>query len=190
VPTDNNSEELKDIGEKFSPGEAVAVEGSPDYGIRNERIPPDKQEIFKKLCQKVGMRDMFARIEEVKKAAQRRFYWRGMMDVCWNEKNSIWEQPYNGQLRDSKDSGGDVELHYPFNIFQAFGREHISIVAEPWNVRMEPEELSPQTPKAGIASRCHAPTHRIKTEPRQVPQRKLHAWHGLTAAQRLFAMGD
>lgn len=140
APDRDTSKELPDLEEKFSPGELTAQDGQNPYGLKNERIPKDKQEIFRKLCQKVAQRDMFARIEEVKKAAERRFYWRGMMDVCWNEKNSIWEQPYNGQLRDSKDTG-DVELHYPFNIFQAFGREHISIVAEPWNVRMEAKKV-------------------------------------------------
>ena len=135
---------MSDLGEKFGPGELIASQGEkPDaelkrqYGKQLENLPEKYQNILKKLCQKIAMRDQFARIEEVKRAAERRFYWRGMFDVVWNEKDSLWMQPYGGQLfKDSKDTG-DVELSYPVNIFQAFGRGFISIVSEVPNVRME-----------------------------------------------------
>lgn len=163
MPTDNNSEELQDLAEKFAPGETTAVEGSPDYGIRNERIPEKYRTILKTLCQKVGKRDMFARIEEVKRAAERRFAWRGMFDVCYNDSKDTWQQIGSGLSSNSKDDGGDVELHYPFNIFQAFGREHITIVAEPWNVRMEPVELSDPSAQR-LATQADAMRRKIEAQ--------------------------
>lgn len=141
---------MQDLAEKFSPGELSAVEGQPleRYGKSDAEttlIPKKYQEIFKALCRKVASRDQFARIEEVKKAAEQRFYWRSMFDVCWNEQQNIWEQPSLlqgvGALNSSEADTGDVSLHYPINIYQQYGRGHITVVSEPWKIRMEAKKV-------------------------------------------------
>lgn len=150
--------------DKFAAGETSAAEGrNSDWGINRQYIPVRYQEEFKSMARKVAMRDMFARIEEVKGAAERRFAWRNMLDVVFNEGDAVWTQigaPQGPQLRHNEDAGDD-ELHYPFNIFQQFGREHISIVAEPWKIRMEATD--PSSPDAlKIAKAADAMRQRIE----------------------------
>lgn len=132
-------QDLQDIEQKFAPGEASEVEGEPDYGLNRERIPEKFQNIFKDLARKCAERDRFARIEEVRKAGMQRFYWRGDFDVCYDETNNTWAVP--GGLGPWGTAGqqdsSDVELHYPFNIYQAFGRGFISVVGQVPHVRME-----------------------------------------------------
>jgi hypothetical protein len=133
---------MPDFEQNFAPGELSAVEGHP-WGIHRQNIPENYQAIFRDLCKKVAMRDQFARIEEVKKAATSRFYWRGMFDAVWNEDQAVWTQigmPVGPGLNNPSDTGDDP-VYYPFNIYQAFGREHITIVASPWKVRMEATKI-------------------------------------------------
>lgn len=139
MPETAQDQELQDFEQKFAPGESSEVEGQPEYGLNNQKIPEKYQNIFKSLSQKCAQRDMFARIEEVRKAGMQRFYWRGDFDVCYDEQNNTWAVP--GGLGPWGMSGGqdasDVELHYPFNIYQAFGRGFISIVGQVPHVRMQ-----------------------------------------------------
>lgn len=130
---------MPEFSEKFAAGETSSVEGKPDFGTNRQLIPEKYQNHFRGMCQKVAQRDMFARIEEVRRCAERRFAWRNMLDVVFDEGSAVWTtigSPSGPTLRNNNDVGDD-ELHYPFNIFQQFGREHISIVSEPWKIRME-----------------------------------------------------
>lgn len=143
---------MQDLAQKYAPGEASAAEGFPyreQYGKNagtTKLIPEKYQNIFKELCRKASIRDQFARIEEVKKAAEQRFYWRSMFDVCWNEQESTWEQPtLTSGVAYGNNSGadsGDVSLHYPINIYQQYGRGHITVVSEPWKIRMEARKVN------------------------------------------------
>lgn len=141
---------MQDISERYAAGEMAAVEGQPleKYGksARDTQLIPKKyQSLFAELCRKVAIRDQFARIEEVKKAAEQRFYWRSMFDVCWNEQRNIWEQPsqlYGAGTNSGEADSGDISLHYPVNIYQQYGRGHITVVSEPWKIRMEATRLS------------------------------------------------
>lgn len=141
---------MEDLQARYAQGELAAVEGTPleSYGrtAQTTRLIPKKyQSLFTGLCRKVAIRDQFSRIEEVKKAAEQRFYWRSMFDVCWNEQGNTWEQPSLlagvGPLNSSQADGGDISLHYPINIYQEYGRGHISVVSEPWKVRMEARKV-------------------------------------------------
>jgi hypothetical protein len=147
----DKQQSMEDLAEKYSAGELSAVEGQPlkeSYGNNESEttlIPKKYQSIFAELCRKVAIRDQFARIEEVKKAAEQRFYWRGMFDVCWNEQENIWEQPSLmsglGPLNSQEGDAGDISLHYPINIYQQYGRGHITVVSEPWKIRMEAKKV-------------------------------------------------
>ena len=154
LSADSPAEEqgMPDLATAFAPGELAAVEGrkpfKEKYGDTPETttlIPERYQNVLKDLCRKVAQQDQFARIEEVKRAAEQRFYWRGMFDVCWNEQENIWEQPSLlggvGPLSSSEDDTGDVSLYYPINIYQSFGRGHITVVSEPWKIRMEAKKV-------------------------------------------------
>ena len=141
---------MEDLAQKFAPGEATSVEGHKPfrekYGKTPETtqlIPERYQAVIKDLCRKIAQQDQFARIEEVKRAAEQRFYWRGMFDVCWNEQQNTWEQPslLGGNTSSTEADAGDVSLHYPLNIFQSFGRGHITVVSEPWKIRMEAKKV-------------------------------------------------
>jgi hypothetical protein len=141
----DQTQALQEYGDKFAPGEATAVDGQPDekWGSKRERIPEKYQQIFRDLCGKIAMRDMFARIEESKKAAERRFAWRGMLDIVWAEDQGTWAQmgsPSGPQLKEQ--DTGDTSLHYPLNIFQAFGRGFITIVSTVPGVKMEATEVN------------------------------------------------
>lgn len=120
---DNTS--LPEVPEKFAPGELVASDGSPAYGYRNERLPKHYQDVARGMVQKIAQIDMFARIDEVKRAGEGRFYWRSMFDVYFDERNAVWDMP--GANTDDGDTG-DVALTYGFNIYQAFGRGFITQV--------------------------------------------------------------
>jgi hypothetical protein len=141
---------MADLSEKFAPGELSSVEGNKEhYGTSPETtklIPKRYQETLRRLCQKIAQQDQFARIEEVKRAAEQRFYWRSMFDVCWNENQGSWVQPsvLSGlsPLASRESDSGDVELHYPINIYQSFGRGHICVVSEPWKIRMEATKVA------------------------------------------------
>ena len=120
---------MPDIEKRFSRGELTADEGpcEPDYGPRNERIPEKYRNELKSLCQKVAHRDMFARIDEVKRAGRAGFYWRNIFDAIFDSTNGLWEWAGNGVTGDTTggDSGG---LSYDMNIYQSRGRSFIKII--------------------------------------------------------------
>ncbi len=154
-PQENSS--LPEVPKKFAPGELVASDGEPDYGFRNERLPGHYQEVARGMVQKIAQIDMFARIEEVKRAGEGRFYWRSMFDVYFDEANTIWTDPSTNEDGDT----GDVALTYGFNIYQAFGRGFITQVGIPPSVKfIAADQFSPNASR--IASSADAFRKRIE----------------------------
>lgn len=136
---------VPEVPEMFAPGEIAPSEGlKSQWGFRNERLPKHYQDVLKNMCQKIAERDLFARIDEILRAAEQRFYWRSMFDIYFNEQNYVWELPNQMPWR-TVDSG-DQRLSYAFNIYQARGRGFISQVGQVPNVRFE--AMDPNSPRA------------------------------------------
>lgn len=145
--TEKNNATLPEIPEMYNPGELTSSEGpASDYGFHNERLPKKYQDHLRRLVQTVAQIDMFARIEEVKRAAIQRFYWRSMFSIYLNQQAGTWQSfdAYNSQ------DTGDVPLEYPINIFQSYGKGFITQVGVVPSVRMEPTD--PDNPFAARIS--------------------------------------
>ena len=148
-------------GEKFAPGELVASDGEPEYGFRNERLPAHYQDVARGMVQKIAQIDLFARIEEVKRAGEGRFYWRSMFDIFFDEQNTVWNQPGSGIGGDESEDDGDIPLGYSFNVYQAFGRGFITQVGVPPAVKfIATDQFSPNANR--IASSAEAFRKRIE----------------------------
>ena len=81
--TASTDDALKDVQEKYAPGESYASESysaSTNYGKKMERIPEKYQKEWKRLAEKLMLKDLFARSEEVKRAADGGFYWRNIFN--------------------------------------------------------------------------------------------------------------
>ena len=149
--TEETNQSLPEIPEKFAPGELAPADGVRSiYGFSNEQLPTEYQNHFKHICQLIAERDMFARIEEVKRAAEQRFYWRSMFDMYFNEKNALWEMP-NDTPWGTGDSG-DIPLSYQINIYQSYGRSFISKVGIIPNVRFEAFGDNPNSLRVAAAA--------------------------------------
>jgi len=134
--SNSNSTALAEIPERFSPGELAPADGQrADSGFDSESLPEQYQNCFRTICQKIAQRDMYARIEEVKRAAMGRFYWRSMFEVYFNDNNAVWVNPTG--LDGNTSDAGDTPLSYQFNIYQSYGRAFISKVGVIPNVRFE-----------------------------------------------------
>lgn len=159
---------MPDLGEKFAQGELTASEGhGPEwlrkkYGQQLEHLPQNYQEELRQLCQKIALRDMFARIEEVKRAAEQRFYWRNMMGVCWNDNQGLWVIPGMPGYYKNENETGDIPLSYPINIYQAFGRGFIAMISEVPSVRFEATGETPD--KMRIASSADQMRKKIEAQ--------------------------
>jgi len=159
---DPESGTVPEAPEMFAPGELTAVEGTkPLYGYRNERLPKHYQDILRNLCQKIAERDLFARIDELLRAAEQRFYWRSMFDVYFNEQNYVWELPGATPFQD--EDSGDTKVSYAFNIYQAYGRGFISQVGHPPNVRFEATSTGSAN-SLRIASGANAMKRKIESQ--------------------------
>ena len=169
MPTDvkpdiANPEEsaLPEVLDKFAPGELVKSENDdqPEYGFRNEFLPVKYQAIAKSMVQQIAMIDMFARIEEVKRAGEGRFYWRGQFDATFDESAFTWEAPGVGAGGEGGDDG-DIPLTYGFNIYQAFGRGFITQVGVPPSIKfIAADQFSPEANR--IASSCDTMRKKIE----------------------------
>jgi hypothetical protein len=138
---DKDQGSMPEATKLFSPGEIAPVEGlRAKYGYRLERLPQHYQDVLKNMCQKIAERDLFARIDEILRAAEQRFYWRSMFDVYFNEQNYVWELPNQAPWREQ--DSGDTRLSYAFNIFQQYGRGFISQVGQIPNILFEATNLA------------------------------------------------
>jgi len=130
VPLDGTpvEEDFSDIASKYSPGELFGTWGQPDkdWGPRRERIPEKYQNTFRSLVTKFQLTDMFARIEEVKRAADGGFYWRNIFDAYWSDLQFTWLQ--GGGPGSTGVDNNSTGLSYPLNIYQAQGRAYMKIV--------------------------------------------------------------
>ena len=120
-----------DIIKRYAPGETSATSSAQlvkgKYGDRNQLIPKKYQDAWRNLVQKIQFHDMFARIEEVKRAADGGFYWRNIFDAYWSDLQFTWMQ--GGAPGSSGDNSfNDSSLTYPLNIYQAKGRAFMKIV--------------------------------------------------------------
>lgn len=125
------AENYDDIVEKYAPGETGATSSSQavrgQYGKKNEFIPEKYQNEWRSLITRIQNRDMFARIEEVKRAADGGFYWRNIFDAYWSDLQFTWMGGTAGNS--GLDSGSNADtITYPLNIYQAQGRAFIKIV--------------------------------------------------------------
>lgn len=160
VSTTQDNIALPEVPEMFAPGELTQAEGvlEPEFGFRNERLPKHYQDVARALVQRVAQIDMFARIDEVKRAGEGRFYWRSMFDVYFDERNAVWNMP--GGTGDQSDAG-DIPLTYGINIYQQFGRGFITQVGIPPSVKFIAADL--QNPNAmRIASAAEAMKKKIE----------------------------
>lgn len=122
----SQTDDYKDLGDKYAPGEAFGTWTQPDYGPRRERIPEKYQRTFKSMVSRFQLTDMFARIEEVKRAADGGFYWRNIFDAYWSDLQFTWLQ--GGGPGSTGVENNATGLSYPLNIYQAQGRAYMKIV--------------------------------------------------------------
>lgn len=138
-----SQESFDDILERYAPGETSATSSAQlmkgKYGSKKERIPEKYQNEWRSLIQKIQFRDMFARIEEVKRAADGGFYWRNIFDAYWSDTQFTYLQGGSP----GTDSNNDSSLTYPLNIYQAQGRAFMKIVGHKPQVHMVSSGDSP-----------------------------------------------
>ncbi len=155
--TDKSTPEqgMPDLAEKFNVGELVAYEGTPpeDYGPRNERIPSKYQKIFQQIAEKIALRDMFARITEVRRAGEAGFYWRSVFDAFFDDTQGMWQWGNDapGGLGVGADTG-NIALSYPLNIYQAKGRSFIKMVGHKPGVHFEAAGDAPYAERVSCAA--------------------------------------
>ena len=128
---------LPGFASSYGHGEAFGAEGPqrPDYGEKMQYIPEKYQRRWKDICTKIQTADLFARIEEVKRAADGGFYWRNIFDAYWSDLQFTWLQGSGPGAGDSGD-GGSGSLSFPLNIYQAQGRAFMKIVGHKPNVHI------------------------------------------------------
>lgn len=136
----STEDQFDDIIDKFAPGETSGTSSSQlvknKYGDKNEKIDKKYQNEWRSLIQRIQFRDMFARIEEVKRAADGGFYWRNIFDAYWSDLQFTWMS--GGSPGSSGDnSTNDSSLTYPLNIYQAQGRAFMKIVGHKPQVHFE-----------------------------------------------------
>jgi hypothetical protein len=145
----------QDTEERYAPGELTAAQvPTPNYGYCNENLPDEYQGWLKKILEGIAREGIYTRIEEIRKAAISRFYWRLMFDVYFDEKNTTWAQAGQGAGYGENDEQGDVSLSYPFGIYQSFGRAFISKVGIIAKVRFEAENKNPRGMTFATVATC------------------------------------
>lgn len=132
-----NAIDSSEMADAFAPGEAfptVSYSPSPDYGSKMERIPEKYQRRWKSMVERFQLTDMFARIEEVKRAADGGFYWRNIFDAYWSDLQFTWLQ--GGGPGSTGVGSNQAGLSYPLNIYQANGRAFMKIVGHKPNIHI------------------------------------------------------
>lgn len=120
--------ELPGFEQSYAPGEAFGSESHrAEYGEKMQNIPERYQRRWKDLCTKIQTADLFARIEEVKRAADGGFYWRNIFDAYWSDLQFTWMQGGGPGSTGAEDGSGGT-LTFPLNIYQAQGRAFMKIV--------------------------------------------------------------
>lgn len=144
----------QDTEERYAPGELTAAQlPTPNYGYCNENLPAEYQGWLKKILEGIAREGIYTRIEEIRKAAISRFYWRLMFDVYFDEKAMTWSQAGPGNAA-SNDEQGDVSLSYPFGIYQSEGRAFISKVGIIPKVRFQADSKNPRGMTLATAATC------------------------------------
>ena len=135
---DKSQTSLAEIPEKYSQGELYQTnsyqESREKYGKKLQRIPQEFQDAWRDLVTKIQNRDLFARIEEVKRAADGGFYWRNIFDAYWSDIQFTW---LNGAAPGNGGSNNQQSLTYPANIYQAEGRAFMKIVGHKPDIHVE-----------------------------------------------------
>lgn len=130
--------------QRYAQGELTEAQiPVPDYGYCNEHIPEEYIGWMKKILEGIAREGIYTRIEELRKSAISRFYWRSMFDVYFDEKGMTWAQAGQGNSWDDSEQG-DVSLSYPFNVYQSFGRAFISKVGILPKVRFQCQGPDPR----------------------------------------------
>jgi hypothetical protein len=128
VATPKSEEALQDLMEKYAPGEQYGSESTKrQYGKKLQRIPEKYRDEWRSIVSKLMLRDMYARIEEVKRSADGGFYWRNIFDACWSDLEMTWLQA-SGPANGSGPNPGGTTATYPLNIYLATGRAFVKII--------------------------------------------------------------
>jgi hypothetical protein len=125
IMADQTDEKSKEIAKRFAPGElAESSSGAAqtgEYGDKNELIPEDMQNEFRRMVESIQNRDLYARITEVKRAAKGAFYGANIFDAYYSDSQDTW-------MRGGDQPGGHSELNYPLNIYQSFQRSFVKLI--------------------------------------------------------------
>jgi hypothetical protein len=128
MPAELLSEDFNDVAERFAPGETVGTSSSQikrgRYGQRNEFIPEEFQTELRNIVATIQTKDLYARIEEIRRAAQGCFYLRNVFDAYWSDLQTTWVV---GGAPGTQQAG-EGQIDYPLNIYQAFERSFVKLV--------------------------------------------------------------
>lgn len=99
---------------------------------QNEELPQELIDSLHELVKNFGMEEMPNRRQELIRAREARYFWRGYQYPMFNSDQSTWIVPQEGGLPYSTnggDSDGNSRFYYVTNFYTSLGKSLISSVA-------------------------------------------------------------
>jgi hypothetical protein len=112
-----------------------------DFGENFEKLPDDRIEELRQICQKLNLRNQWARMVEVIRCTLRRYFWLGIQHGFWNaDTQQLQIGPNGGAIEDLNEEdlfAGD------FNIYTQNGKIFIAVFSQnAASSRMEPDDAN------------------------------------------------
>ena len=118
-----------------------AEDSQPDYGPKFLKLPQERIDQLQSLCNKLNLRDQYARQIEILRCALKRYFWLGLQHVWWNNDASCFQVGQAGGAVVAEDLNQESTAQQDFNIYKPNGKIFASVFSQnPATVRMEPDQ--------------------------------------------------
>lgn len=116
-------------------------EQAPDYGPKFLDLPQDRIDQLQSLCNKLNLRDQYARQIEILRCALKRYFWLGLQHVWWNNDAACFQVGQAGGAVVAEDLNQESTAQQDFNIYKPNGKIFTAVFAQnAATVRMEPDQ--------------------------------------------------
>lgn len=113
----------------------------PDYGPKFLGLPPNRIAQLQSLCNKLNLRDQYARQIEILRCALKRYFWLGLQHVWWNNDAASFQVGQLGGAVVAEDLNAESTAQQDFNIYKPNGKILTAVFSQnAATVRMEPDQ--------------------------------------------------
>jgi len=114
------------------PAEALQGDYQGPAEVPNGNLPEDVATLLRSLAKKVSLRDMWPRLNEIKHAAEQRYFYQGYQHIYWSRSNNAFQIGPSGAstVAWGQDAAHKARIRRTYNIYLGYAKSFMAVFSQ------------------------------------------------------------